>query len=230
MSLLDAIREVGDDLTEPHQHAETLEYWDRNRHRKTRRRTVTMPGLLQQLADMYTHAAGEEDGARSVPDSKPPGHWDALSRHTAVTLGALGWVQRLRLDPRDTVESNIRALVGVSPTLDPDDARRLLKDMRRWKTWAEIITGWKTPPWTPVAPCPAAVAGEDGTTRSCGKRSLRVNLTYATAYCPSCGTTWDAIGLRTLGKYVQRYKQAADAEATVARLRARSENKGDTAS
>ncbi|MEO3922996.1 hypothetical protein ABGB07_03820 [Micromonosporaceae bacterium B7E4] len=185
VTLLD-IATTASELTDRHQHIERI--WDRDRHRNRRMRHVhvtTQDGLLQQLADAVYAPASPDDngGGRPVPGSKPPGAFEALARHVAITAEVTRWCWDLRLDLRSTVEDNIRALVGKAAELDPDQTATLLADLRRWHGQAAAMTGWAARSFSPRALCPVVDCGRSNT--------LRVNLDRSVATCMACGSVWD---------------------------------------
>jgi hypothetical protein len=202
MTELDQLHDQAAALTDPHQHTERIEVWDKNRHRKIRVHTTTQQGLLAQLAELML-PSGNPDPSAGVAASRPPARWDAIATHAQITLDAARWCWNLRLEQRDTVESNIRQLVGVYPSMDPDDRKRLERSVWSWHRQAEIVAGWKSPPLDPCAPCPALVEGVE-----CGERSLRINLADVHAFCGSCGTEWDADTIGLLAESVRAYKTA----------------------
>lgn len=201
MNLLDQIRTVADTLTEPAIHAEPLTYWDHNRHRKIRRWTTVQPGLLCQLYEsVIPSSSSAEAPAGGVPGSRPPLAVEALSRHDEITMAVLRWCTSLGLDTRVSVESNVRGLVGATPAMDDDTAAVLLDEMRQWRRWCLVLTGWEQ------LYCPARIACPIA---GCGTRNtLRINLTNATALCRSCGSTWtkdaedDAGAIGILADYI----------------------------
>ena len=211
------LADLADELCDPHQHVERIPYWDSQRHRKHHVHTVTLPGLLQQMADLML-PSGDPDASHGVAASRPPGNWAALADHTVITLAVAKWCWDLRLDLRDTTEGNVRQLVGASGSIDPDLRDQLTADMRRWHRIASTITGWRTAPAEVRAPCPALADG-----RECNARTLRVNLAEAEAYCANCGTTWDRDTIGLLAETVIAYNRAAKADANLARARARAE-------
>ena len=175
-----------DELTDPRRHVEVItgSFWDRNRNKKTRtvRRVTTLPSLLAQLADAvipgetYVEAEGSKPGF----GSRPPARLDAIDRLLAIDAGAARWMTSIGLQPRDTTAGNIRALVGVSGTLDSDTLSALVYEVSLWRTWAATVTGWQSPPWRPRVPCP--VCDRLG--------SLRIRLDRSTACCMDCGEAW----------------------------------------
>lgn len=175
-----------DELTDPRRHVEVLTatYWDHNRNKKTRtkRRTTNLPSLLDQLAAAVQpgEAYVEQEGARPGFASRPPARLDAIDRLLAIEAGAVRWVTSIGLTPRDTTAGNIRALVGISGTLDSDTLAALVTEVYLWRNWAMTVTGWRTPPFRPHVPCPV-----------CDKvGSLRIRLDQSTACCMDCGEAW----------------------------------------
>jgi hypothetical protein len=196
---------AADELTDGRQHTERTPYWDDNRNRKFRTHKVTLPGLLAQLYESVYPSAGGEGGRRPHPGSRPPLALEALSTHTVITIAVVKWCWDLRIDQRDTVESNIRALVAAVTLQDADVQHRLRADLRRWRTWCAVMTGWERVDTYPAVSCPV-----------CDLRgSLRVNLTTGRGYCTNhdldadgtlvCGSTWTADDgtLMVLGQHIR---------------------------
>jgi hypothetical protein len=194
----DQIQDVADALTEPHLHVEPIPYWDNNRNRKIRRHQTVQPGLIAQLYQSVVPASSSaEPGAGGVPGSRPPLAVEALSRHDTIAMQVLRWCRSLHITARVSVESNVRALVGASAVFDDDTARVLLSEMRQWKRWCSVLTGWENIYRPAAVSCPVL---------GCGKvNTLRVNLTSKTAMCRACAATWSdedgTIGL--LGDYIR---------------------------
>jgi hypothetical protein len=214
------LADLADELCDPHQHVERIPEWDHNRNRKIRTHRVTMPGLLQQMADLMMPSSSPDGGTSGVPSSRPPATWRALADHTVITLAAAKWCWDLRLDQRDTVEGNIRQLVGASGALPTEDRDRLLADVRRWHRMAQYVTGWKTPPAPVRAPCPALTV-RDRVEQMCKARTLRLNYTAGEAYCGTCGATWDSTTIGLLAETVRAYNAAGRAAVDAARIRAK---------
>lgn len=211
------LADLADALCQPAQHVERIPEWDRNRNKKFRTHRTTMPGLLQQMADLMLPGA-DPDAGSGKPGSRPPGNWAALADHALITVEVSRWCWDLRLDLRDTVEGNVRQLVGA--VSDSDARARLEKDVRRWHRVAQHVTGWRTPPAEVRAPCPG---WDDRREAECKRRTLRVNYTDHEAYCSSCGTTWTADNIGLLAETVRAYNAASGASAVAARIRARKE-------
>lgn len=213
------LADLADELCDVRQHVERIPYWDESRNRKHHVHKVTMPGLLAQMADLFA-PSGDPDAGSPAAVSKPPANWAALADHTVITLAAAKWCWNLRLNQRDTVEGNIRQLVGASGGLDSALRADLTRDVARWHRIAETVTGWRTAPADVRAPCPALVE-RDGQMVECKRRTLRVNLSQSEAYCATCGTTWDHTSIGLLAETVRAYNQAAKADADLARARER---------
>lgn len=206
--LLVELAQLAEELCDPHQHVEPIREYDKHRNRRVRRAYVTtQPGLLAQLGEAMVDASSSNGGAaaHSVPGSRPPGSWEALATHAAITVGVARWCWDLRLPMRDTVEANIRLLVGGHPSLDDERFAQLLADVRRWRHKAAVMTGWQLPLFAPRVPCPV-----------CDKpNALRINLDRQVAVCTNperderdelvCGATWDAATIGVLAEYIRRY-------------------------
>lgn len=185
MSDLATLADLAEELCDARQHIERV--WDRDHHRNRRLRrayTTTQPGLLAQLAEAVTEATAVPDdgGGHSVPGSRPPGAWEAMARHSAITVAAARWCWSLRVEQRDSVEGNIRALVGVGGQLDRDTLAALVAEARVWRHAAAVMTGWASPSFTPQVACPIV---------DCGRVNvIRVNLDRSIALCTACESRW----------------------------------------
>lgn len=192
MSNLATIADAADALTNPIRVREPLVYWDANRNRKVKYYEHTLPSLLDQLhravvpGEVYVE---DQNWVHRTPRSMPPARLEAINALIQIEAGAALWVVRVRLHPRDSAPSNIRALVGAQT--DSDTAHDILTDLRRWYGWAATLTGWERPAWRPNAPCPA-----------CETHGLRVHLARQTAACVNCGAAWTPSTIGILGDYV----------------------------
>jgi hypothetical protein len=214
------VADAADALTEPYKHREAIPYWDANRNRKQRDHWEAFPSLLDQLAEAAFPGSAEPGAGEHA--SRPPADLEAVACHTAITIGSVKWAHRLRLDIRDTVASNIRALVGASMT--SDDRADLLRELRAWVAWAETVTKWRNPPWSPGAPCPLTKTNDAGEDQPCNARgSIRVRLDTKTAVCLDCKGTWDESNIGLLAEHVRLWKSMVAAEAELARVKARVE-------
>lgn len=208
--MLADIAETADALTDSSQHLEPIYTTDGSRNRKlTHVHRVTLPGLLAQVHDLFEPGSKSEDSGSSTPSSRPPLNVEAASLHLQVTLAVTRWCWSLGLEIRDTVESNIRALVGAAASMDSDTQDALLSEMRSWRRRSAILTGWQTPPWRPRCSCP--VCGTVGT--------LVVRLDLREAYCSSwepqtqtqCEGWWDEETIGVLADHVRAETDGGEA-------------------
>lgn len=203
---LTELADLADELCDPRQHVERVHDRVDRGTRRMRAHVTTQAGLLAQLAEAAVEGAAAEEtsGGRSVPQSRPPGCWEAIARHTAITLHVAHWCWDLRLEQRATVEANLRALVGAAPRVDSDTVRALVADARRWRHQAAVMTGWASPSFAPQAPCP-----------QCARPgSIRINLARKSAMCTNeardaqgrllCGAMWDQDTIGLLGEYISQ--------------------------
>ncbi len=193
--IVDKILRVADDLTEPRPHVERVPYWDASRHRKFREHRSVIPGLLAQLYDAAVDPvqAPQEGGTRPKPSSRPPLALEALSTYESIAGAALRWVRVVRLQPRVTPQSNIRALVGTVGHHDEDTLDAMYEDLRTWRRWAAVMTGWESPLFAPRMACPAC--------ESFG--SIRVNAERGMAFCMRCEHWWEGEGLVEMAENVR---------------------------
>jgi hypothetical protein len=208
--LLADLRDTADMLTDPRHHREPR-YGLVGHHKVVvGHHTTTQPGLLQQLADMAYPGTGTDEadnGGRSVPGSRPPGDIAALSAYLVITMASVRWCHSLRLDLRDTTESNIRQVVAtVIGREDHDTQVVLLSELRSWRNQCESITGWSTRAIQLPQPCP-----------HCGERQLRVKTEGPAARCLACGVQWDADTVGVLARVLESYRIDAQARAADAR-------------
>jgi hypothetical protein len=194
-----AIADLAAELCDTRTHVERYAAWDRNRNRKIREWRTVQPGLLAQLYACVTPSGGRvESGPRPLPGSRPPLALEALSVYRTITVATIRWCWSLSEDLRDSPEGNIRAMVGATARpAQHDVAVVLLAEMRQWRRWAAVATGWQSPDFTPRAPCPAcAMVGQ-----------LRINLSAQVAQCRACQATWtgaDGDGtIRLLAEHVR---------------------------
>jgi hypothetical protein len=205
--------ELAEQLADPHHHHEPIVDRDQHRNRTVRRAwTTRQDGLLAQLAAAATERTRSGDrpaGARPVPGSRPPGDLEAMARYAAITIDVCRWCWVLRIPQRDTVEDNIRALVGAAPGLEAADLSDLLVSMRRWHHQAAVMTGWASRAFAPNVPCPQC--DETG--------ALRVNVDRRMAMCvrADCGAQWTPETIGVLGEYIQMATDRRAAQRTTLR-------------
>lgn len=214
------VADAADALTESYKHREQIPYWDANRNRKFRDHIEPFPSLLDQLAAAANPGTSEPGAGEHA--SRPPADLEAVACYVSVGIGAVKWVKRLNLDPRSTTASNLRALVGA--TMTSDDRTALLRELRAWVAWAETVTKWRNQPYSPTAPCPLLRINEEGDEVPCQARgTLRVRLDTKTAVCLQCKGTWDETNIGLLGEHVRAWKRSSEADAELARAKARAE-------
>jgi hypothetical protein len=208
------LAEIARELTQERTHVEPI--LDDNGHgRKTLRRawTTTQPSLLDQLRTMAhegLRVGARPPGSVGKPSSRPPGNFEALAVSTSIVDGARRWAVSLNAcSERAPAAAQIRALVGMAPTIDASDLLELLREMRYWRTMASIATGWTEALWSPAVPCPL-----------CERFStLRVDVQARAAYCGSrerrqdgsilCGATWPEGTAGPLFAYVRETLERA---------------------
>ncbi|WP_319460076.1 hypothetical protein [Micromonospora sp. RTP1Z1] len=160
-------------------------------------------GLLVQLAEVAAYGVTSTDdvhGARPVPQSRPPGTWEALALHSTISTDAARWTWNLELAARDTVQGHVlqlAAAAGEPRVLDDDVTEALAGAMRGWHVRAQALIGWVTAPYQPRASCPVV---------TCGRRhTLRVDVARRAAYCTGCQSIWDDRdgSIRMLAKHIE---------------------------
>jgi hypothetical protein len=192
---LDHITDLADELTQPHAHREPYTVWDSQRHRKTRHHITVQHGLLTQLYRAVLPATMADEGSGgTIPGSRPPLEIEALSRHTQIATTAQRWCRDLHIDPRPTIESTIRALVGAAPSADDDQQRALAADLRRWTHWCRVYLGLEQVRQITAVPCPLPDCN--------GRGTLRINLTTSHGLCTACGATWDHKTIGVLAQHI----------------------------
>jgi hypothetical protein len=188
VSTFDKLVAIADELTEPRMHIERVPYWDANRNRKVREHRTTVPGLLAQLYDAALDPVvgqGDDSSGHAKPASRPPLAIEALSAYESIAGAVLRWVCVLRLDPRVTPQSNIRMLVGDAARYDLDTLEALIEDMRTWRRWAAVMTGWEQAVFRPRIVCPVCLTFA----------SIRVNAERQLAFCHVCQHSWEGEAL-----------------------------------
>lgn len=193
IDLADAIRE----LTEPRQHTEYLEVsvtqerpaknGRARRVKRTQQRkahVVTLPSLLDSLAEAAVPGAADGFGSAASFESRPSAELEPLSvlREIADDIGF--WARTFQIE-REGLRANLSALVGA-----PHDLPQLgliTSQARRWVRRARLATGFDPVPITLNEPCPYCLK----------RHSLRITGDLQSARCSRCGVEWspDTIGL-----------------------------------
>lgn len=203
LDLADMVRE----LTERHTHREHYAVrrsgtWYGEDH------TTQVPALLAQLVVASPSGAVDERDNHGY-GSRPTIRVDAIDTLSRIDDEAARWVRWLgHDDPGDKIDPKtgralpgsgtrrcVRLLGGLAPSLPAAVRTQLLRDVRRWWTWARIVSGWDSPAWRPDNTCP--MCGE--------RRSLRVNLAAQAAFCvhDQCRETWDATNIGLLADHIR---------------------------
>lgn len=186
------------ELCEPTQHAEPYSL-HRGKMLVYKSHITTAPPLLTQLAEASEPSPSAEAGLPRPAASRPAARLDAIDTLIRIDLEAARWVRDWgEDDPGDTIRC-VRLVGSLSVSAGAVSARAAENDVRKWWTWARVITGWDMPAWQPDNTCPL-----------CGTRgSLRVRVVDKLASCINdpCRETWneDTIGL--LADHVRRENQ-----------------------
>lgn len=234
MTILSDIADAADELTDPRELVIPIFAYDGNRNRKkVGEHRIRHTALLQYLADVAVPGRSEANGPAGTPRSRPPVNLDAVSKYAAIQIGAVKWCWALRIEPRVTdasyydLEATIRGLVGAASSAVSDQQAELLVELRRWRRWAAVATGFEEPARTLRAPCPVVDCGAMGSLRIwAGERS---GVAVTEAWCEECGTRWtDTAQLQSLASVAVAYERAQRAEAVAARARARAAAAADT--
>lgn len=182
-------------------HVERIPYWTSSRHKKLREHVVTLPPLLEAMAEAAMpggRTSDEQDTGSSPPGPRPPVDIDAVDRLDAIERAVAGWLRQLDLPGRGDVSADLRHLVGVTGTLASGDLAALLIDARRWQVWAEVVTHERAAGFVPEAPCPC-----------CERRSsIRVRGDVRRAYCSRCEATWDEDSIGILARHIAEWTRA----------------------
>ncbi len=178
------IAELAEELCDSRKHTERVYEWTRSRNRVSRPVVTLQAGLLEQLHDaIHGDTATDEQGRRTIPDSRPPLLLEALARWLDIVTAVNEWMSQAHEVHRSDAAANIRALVGAAAGFDLAERKRLLRDIRRWRTWAAVMSGWADPPLQPHVACPnpecAAIA------------SLRIVPERKSGFCVECRHVWD---------------------------------------
>jgi hypothetical protein len=189
MSAYQDLLAAQESLTDSRQHRETH---DAEGRLLSKPFTHRLPGLLEQLylAAIDPSMAAEAGGMRLKPKSRPPLALEAWSRYTDIEKAALRWVRSLRMEEHTQPGRNIRQLVSAAAGVrgqylawDEDTIEALLTEVRQWRRWCAVLTGWESAPWRPYIKCPV-----------CSEISaIWVNEAERSAYCSSCKADWDDV-------------------------------------
>lgn len=200
MKRADRLTGIADDvnqLVEPYQHAERY-LVRRGDRQQTHLHRARHPSLLNQLrAALEPGSDTENESGKRPADTAPPVAMGALDVLLRIEAGSADWVsQHLGLPSRDTVESNLRALVGHAGDCDDGLLTDLHHAVEAWWRWARIESQWDGRPRDLRDPCPY-----------CGRRKLRVAWDVTAAWCTGCAATWGETEVGMLGAMIDQQRQ-----------------------
>lgn len=181
----DKLQELADELTQSSSRPVRIEEgWTSSRNRKKPTiQWVTVPGLLTQLYEAATepaYRAGGGSDPTNPPESKPPIELAAWSAYDDIVTAVNFWVLSIKATLRETVEGNIRLLLGLASRFDLDTLEALYQEMRTWHRWASVFTGTVARPRRLPFACP-----------SCEQRwTVWVNVEKMLAFCKGCSADW----------------------------------------
>lgn len=185
----------------PDIHDMTRELCDSTQHReqymrkhKPRYHTTTNPPLLVQLKAAATPNPTVEAGTTRPAASKPSAAIDAIDTLTRIDHEAAAWLRHLGQDDPGNTIACVRQLAALAMS-QPSHYRRIEHDIRRWWSWARIITRWDLPAWQPHNTCP--LCGERGTIR------VKINEKLATCVNDTCRETWDEATIGLLAEHIR---------------------------
>jgi hypothetical protein len=210
--LMSELAALAGELCDVHPHHEVIYDDNGYRHKRMRRiYTTTQEGLLAQLREIGHEGlkVGRSTGAGGKPGSKPPGLFEAMSRHVYIAVQAASWCRVQGVVLRMSVEDNIRGLVGSAPSMDDLTLAQFVREVRYWRGQAATATGWVAQPFHPWISCPR-----------CGRQStLSISMTedgrgVRSAYCGNtdrdhvtgdliCGSSWDEGSVDQLVRYIR---------------------------
>jgi hypothetical protein len=200
VTIRDDILGAADDLTNARKHVERVRIgWTKSRNPVFREHQTVQPSLLDQLHDAAVSPVTRQNdaGGHSVPTSRPPLAVEAYSAYEEISTAAVRWVRVVvrRPEVRDTPGGNIRMVVGYLGQLDLDTLEALLQDLKTWRRWALVMTGWETAMFRPRIACP--VCDSFGTIRA------RATREDALAFCKECQHWWENGGVHDLADKVR---------------------------
>jgi hypothetical protein len=196
-----AVSEIADqvsELVEPRKHREPFWTWTKGRHRKLETHVTQQGSLLDQLRAQLPPSTSDSDTDAPIGSGgakgSPPLAVDVLDVLMEIETGSTWWTaDRLHRDLRETVEDNLRLLVGAAVRLEDWVLKDLSRDVAGWYAKAATLTGWASPPFTPRAPCP--LCGTKGT--------LRINPDQKRGMCVQCRETWDETNIGLLADQIK---------------------------
>lgn len=178
--LHDMVRE----LTDRHVHRERYET-HRGHTKVMQDHITTNPALLDQLERAVQAGGVGDDGQRGYT-SKPTARLDALDTLIRIDYEARDTLTALGGDSNADTKTVIRRIAAT----DPGNPH-----IKRWWTWARVITGWDLPAWSPDNTCPACAT----------RGTLRIRLIEHIASCinDQCRAIWDHTTIGLLADHIR---------------------------
>lgn len=200
---------------------ESTKHWEFYMRKGKARHHVTInPPLLVQLSAAATPKASVESGTARPASSKPSAAIEAIDTLLRIDRQAAAWVRRLKQDDPGNVIGCVVQLGALAMGQDycgrktpkrADDGQvtcctfhQIESDVRRWWSWARVVTRWDLPPWQPDNTCPL-----------CGTRgSLRVRVVERLAVCTEdqCRETWDEATIGLLADHIRAENHEVEEE------------------
>lgn len=195
--MIEDLKALAAELAEPHVHVEPYHTWN-NRNKKRREYRTFVPGLAEQLyeAAVDPRRVPDEAGGSNPnkPESRPPLGLEAFGRWMEILQGVKGWCLTLGLGDRLTVENGILAIKQKAEDLGQDAIQAIVQDMKTWRRWCVVMTGWETKVFTPAVLCPSCESW----------RSVRIRCDIGEGFCSECQHSWTTLDdLVSFGKTAQ---------------------------
>lgn len=159
-------------------------WYHRERLDNGRIHEMWVPGLIQQLREQLVGGGEREnDGPRSIPDSKPPVPEEPFSVLMAMHQQAVAWQKQFGYRA-GSVDAALRGVVGHAASIDKDTATRVLGDAKLLEYRAEVVLSWELRSRRLRGKCPQC--DRNGTVM------VRLDQHGPTnAFCISCNTQWE---------------------------------------
>lgn len=189
------IHDVFRELTQWH-HLDTVYEEERaNGEHWTRHHTVTVPPLLQQLAD--AQPTGERNTSHSHPQSRPAAWLEQLDALQQIERQAAYELRTLGVNDDGNALTVVRRLYATRARLAHDTLERAEIDQfaRLWWTQCRVLTGLDQTALRPHNTCPICDEPELGT--------LRIRRDATGAFCVRCRATWTPENLGLLAEHIR---------------------------
>lgn len=202
---LDRLHTAIDTLLLPRTTVEVMPGWNRHRNRTMTTHRVQHQPLLIELRLAVHHGDNriENTGSSTVPGPRDGARLGPIYTINRIRDGALEWGHRLNTN-RPKLADQLRGIAGAALSTTDDMLAWLALDAVRWVVWAEVICGWRTPPFAPWGvPCPpCGIAG-----------GLRIHYAQQKACCLHCGADWHKRdgSIYILGEHVRGHTEGESA-------------------